>query len=133
LRKKTCFRYRKHILCLFARTHDSFAAFFPFSTGTPRIRRFMGNGNCSCSFSIPGKNIMGVVLPYIVAAALFHALYDFVLFVSLPMKTMHVASIVILLWMYASRKIKYLVAHSPFLRNGECPECGAAMYSDKQI
>ncbi len=108
-----------------------------------------GTGIAVARFQHPGKNIFGVALPYIAAAALFHALYDYVLFVSLPMKTLLVASIVILLWMYASWKVKYLVAHSPFLEKGECPECGeinrvtseefrcrkcgAAMYSDRRI
>jgi protease PrsW len=83
-----------------------------------------GTGIAVARFQYPEKNILRVLLPYITAAALFHALYDFVLLVSLPMSTSIVTIIVIMLWTYASWKTKYLVAHSPFLEKGECPECG---------
>jgi protease PrsW len=83
-----------------------------------------GTGIAVARFQYPDKNIFRVLLPYIAAAALFHALYDFVLFVSLPMSTSIIIIIVIMLWTYASWKTKYLVAHSPFLEKGECPECG---------
>ncbi len=108
-----------------------------------------GTGIAVSRFQYPDKNIFRVLLPYIAAAALFHALYDFVLFVSLPMSTSIIIIIVIMLWTYASWKAKYLVAHSPFLEKGECPECGemnrisdhnlrcrkcgAVIYKDKRI
>ncbi len=108
-----------------------------------------GTGIAVARFQYPEKNVLRVLLPYMTAAALFHALYDFVLFVSLPMRTSIIIIIVIMLWTYASWKTKYLAAHSPFLEKGECPECGemnrveseefkcrkcgAAMYRDRQI
>ena len=42
-------------------------------------------------------------------------------------------TIVLLLRSYASRKIKFLVAHSPFLPPGRCPECGARNKVDASV
>ena len=83
-----------------------------------------GTGLAAARFRLPKGNMLRTVLPYLVVAALCHALYDFWLFAHLPMSGLVVPLIVLLLWSYASRKMKFLVAHSPFLPLGRCPECG---------
>jgi protease PrsW len=84
-----------------------------------------GTGFAMARFRYRDRSMFRVVLPYMAAAALFHALYDFWLFAFLPMRVVIAPLIVFSLWWYASRKTKFLVAHSPFLPLGQCPECGA--------
>jgi RsiW-degrading membrane proteinase PrsW (M82 family) len=74
-----------------------------------------GTGLAVAKFRYPEKSIFFVVMPYMAASACFHALFDFCLFIFLPFKIFVAMSIVVLLWIYASRKAKFLVAHSPFL------------------
>lgn len=89
-----------------------------------------GTGLAAARFSHPDRGMLRVAAPCLVASALCHALYDFWLFAFLPLRGFVAVAIVLCLWLYASRKVKYLVARSPFLPGAQCPECGARMRPD---
>jgi RsiW-degrading membrane proteinase PrsW (M82 family) len=84
-----------------------------------------GSGLAAARFRYPTKSMPLVLAPYVAASALCHAFYDFWLFAGLPFGGLVTAAIVLILWSYASRTVKTLVARSPFLVWGQCPECGA--------
>jgi protease PrsW len=84
-----------------------------------------GAGLAAAKFRHPKANMLRVVAPYLGVSALCHALYDFWLFAFLPLRGIVVAALVLLLWSYASRTVRLLVARSPFLLREQCPECGA--------
>ncbi len=92
-----------------------------------------GIGLAAAKFRFPKSNRLRIVMPYLAASALCHGLYDFWLFAFLPMRTPVAVLIVLSLWSYASRKLRFLVAHSPFLPPGQCPECGACNMVDATV
>ena len=92
-----------------------------------------GTGLAAAKFRFPKSNPLRVVLPYLAVSALCHGLYDFWLFAFLPMRAPVAVLIVLSLWSFASRKMRFLVAHSPFLTPGQCPECGARNKVDATI
>ena len=92
-----------------------------------------GTGLAAAKFRFPKSNPLRIVMPYLAASALCHGLYDFWLFAFLPMRTPVAIVIVLSLWSFASRKMRFLVAHSPFLLPGRCPECGVRNKADATV
>jgi len=92
-----------------------------------------GTGLAAAKFRFPKSNPLRIVMPYLAASALCHGLYDFWLFAFLPMRAPVAIVIVLSLWSFASRKMRFLVAHSPFLLPGRCPECGVRNKADATV
>lgn len=83
-----------------------------------------GAGLAVARFGALKRKLPVVLLPYFLAAAAVHVLYDFVLFSSFPMKAGVAVFMVIALWVFVSKRIENLLAQSPFLTIGRCTKGG---------
>ncbi len=99
----------------------------------PGFGALWGTGLAAAKFGFPKSNLLRIVVPYPAASALCHGLYDFRLLAFLPMRAPVAVLIVLSLWSYGSRKMRFLVARSPFLQPGRCPEWGARNKVDAAV
>lgn len=85
-----------------------------------------GYGLTLAKFKYPKKNWVYVVFPFYLAAALFHALYNFSVSVLLSGLDVLIAAIlVVFLYRYGSKKTAELLLHSPLRPVGHCSFCTA--------
>ena len=82
-----------------------------------------GHGLAMARFVFPERNRARVMAPTVAAAALIHALTNFLLFLQHSVATMLSLAILLGLVYLADVRLKKLVLESPFLEPGECPAC----------
>jgi len=72
------------------------------------------------------KKYFRTLIPYVTAAALIHALYNYIQFISFnnPFSLIIALIFVFFIILYAAGKLKYFQKESPFRRSGLCGQCG---------
>lgn len=73
-----------------------------------------------------GGRYFTTLIPYVTAAALLHALYNYIQFINSenPYSLIIALFFVFFIVAYASSKLRYFQKESPFRRSGLCPQCG---------
>lgn len=84
-----------------------------------------GSGISRAKFYRDG-NYFIIMLPYVSAAALIHALYNYIQFINSdnPVSIVFALIFVFFLISHAAKKLRYYQKESPFRRSGLCNHCG---------
>jgi len=82
-----------------------------------------GYGLALARFVYPNRNRAVVMARWVVLAGVIHALANYLLFLRTPVAAWTSLTILAVLAFVAHHMIRRLVAESPFLEPGECPEC----------
>lgn len=82
-----------------------------------------GYGLARARFVYPNRNRAAIMWPWVVLASLIHAGANFLLFLRIPLAAWGSLLVLAVLAFIAHNRIRRLVAESPFLEPGECPEC----------
>lgn len=82
-----------------------------------------GYGLARARFVFPEKNRARVMARWVILAGLIHAGANFLLFLRVPLAAWGSLIVLGVLAYIAHQRIRELVAESPFLEPGECPEC----------
>lgn len=72
-----------------------------------------------------GERYLHTLVPYVAAAALLHALYNYIQFINSDDPVSIVLALIFTFFIisYAAGKLRYYRDNSPFRRTGLCPEC----------
>jgi len=84
-----------------------------------------GSGIANAKYHNEGKYLT-TLIPYVITAALIHALYNYIQFINSDGFVAIMAALFFsfLIIAYASRKLRYFQQESPFRRSGLCRHCG---------
>lgn len=82
-----------------------------------------GYGLARARYVFPEMNRARVMAPWVIVAGIIHAGANFLLFLRVPLAAWGSLLVLGILVYLAHHRIRALVAESPFLEPGECPEC----------
>lgn len=82
-----------------------------------------GYGLAKARFVYPERSVVRVMARPVIVAALIHAVANFLLFLRVPAAAWVSLAVLAGLVYLTHVRVKRLVAESPFLEPGECPEC----------
>ena len=84
-----------------------------------------GSGIAQAKFYKDGR-YFPILIPYVAAAALIHALYNYIQFINYnnPVSLIIALIFVFCIISYAAAKLRYFQKESPFRRSGLCNQCG---------
>jgi len=85
-----------------------------------------GSGISQAKYYKDGKYFI-TLIPYVITAALIHALYNYIQFIKSNSTVSLILALIFAFFIisYAARKLRFYQKESPFRRSGLCPQCGS--------